>query len=266
MLGRLWPRFVLEACFLIAVAVIAGLLRLSTPAIVAVMLISYLATVAVEWTASRGRDGGHRRPAPARAASVSAPEPAGGIVTVRPAPPLPEEFADEAWLDALPDRPEPEPEPDRESEPEPARPSEPQTDPLPTAEPQPAEPQPVATVPDPGPDPAPAPQPIVAAEPEPEPVVAATPEPEPEPEPLPQTPAAPPVARLQLPSREREWSLWEIERLARERAGDDPVRDEEWGYLLVYLREFASSEGLLPTDFDALVRESFGDLIADRAR
>ena len=38
-------------------------------------------------------------------------------------------------------------------------------------------------------------------------------------------------------------------------------RDEEWAYLLVYLREFATPDGFLPTDFDALVRESFPELI-----
>ena len=53
MLGRLWPRFALEAVFLVAVAVGAGLLHLSTAAIVTVMLVAYLATVVVEWTASR---------------------------------------------------------------------------------------------------------------------------------------------------------------------------------------------------------------------
>ena len=53
MLGRLWPRFALEACFLVAVAVVAGLLHLATSAIVAVMVVAYLATVVLEWTASR---------------------------------------------------------------------------------------------------------------------------------------------------------------------------------------------------------------------
>jgi hypothetical protein len=91
------------------------------------------------------------------------------------------------------------------------------------------------------------------------------PEPEPEPEPEPK-PEPPRVVALPLSETPREWNVWELERLARDRAGDDPIRDEEWSYLLVYLREFASPDGILPTDFDALVRESFGDLIADRAR
>ncbi len=97
--------------------------------------------------------------------------------------------------------------------------------------------------------------------------VAAPAEREPEPEPAaPAQPAPAPVATLPVPVQPQEWNVWEIERLARERSGADPVRDEEWGYLLVYLREFASPDGLLPTEFDALVRESFGELVAGRAR
>jgi hypothetical protein len=34
----------------------------------------------------------------------------------------------------------------------------------------------------------------------------------------------------------------------------------------MYLRDFASPEGRLPSDFDELVRESFGDLVAAAAR
>jgi hypothetical protein len=59
----------------------------------------------------------------------------------------------------------------------------------------------------------------------------------------------------------REWNVWELERIARDTAGDDVVRDEERAFLLLYLREFASPEGLLPADFDGVVRESFGDVL-----
>src|SRR5687768_16855703 len=55
MLGRTWPRFALEALFLFAVAAVAGLLDLSIPGIVAVMVIAYAATVVLEWSASRKR-------------------------------------------------------------------------------------------------------------------------------------------------------------------------------------------------------------------
>ena len=42
MLGRLWPRFALEAFFLIAVALVAGLLNLSVAEVVVVMAAAYL--------------------------------------------------------------------------------------------------------------------------------------------------------------------------------------------------------------------------------
>ena len=53
MQNRLWPRLALEACFLAGVAVVAGLLHLSTAAIVAVMFVAWLLTAAVEWAVSR---------------------------------------------------------------------------------------------------------------------------------------------------------------------------------------------------------------------
>lgn len=103
----------------------------------------------------------------------------------------------------------------------------------------------------------PKPEPVAEeaiVEPVPEPVAAA-PEPEPEPEPE--------------PTREPEpqmWNVWELDRIARGSAGRDRARDEELSYLLVYLRDFANPEGLLPLDFDALVRESFGELFAEPSR
>ena len=41
----------------------------------------------------------------------------------------------------------------------------------------------------------------------------------------------------------------------------DVVRNEERSYLLMYLREFAGPDGILPTDFDGLVRDAFGDVL-----
>jgi hypothetical protein len=69
------------------------------------------------------------------------------------------------------------------------------------------------------------------------------------------------VATLPPPVEPREWNLWELERRVREGVGGDPIRDEERGYLLMYLREFANPEGTLPRDFDQLVRESFSDVL-----
>lgn len=102
------------------------------------------------------------------------------------------------------------------------------------------------------------PQRTLEAVPEPEPI----PEPEPEPEEEPE-----PVAELPKAARRRPdgWNLWDLELQAKQRAGEDPLRDEEWHALFVSLREFAQPDGTLPSEFDALVRESFEELISRRA-
>jgi hypothetical protein len=81
----------------------------------------------------------------------------------------------------------------------------------------------------------------------PQPSEAAPPPPEPEPEPL-------------VTGPQREWNLWELQRAVRE--ASDEQRREEWSALLIHLREFANADGDLPTEFDGLVRESFGLLLA----
>jgi hypothetical protein len=93
-------------------------------------------------------------------------------------------------------------------------------------------------------DAAPEPEPEAAAEPEPE----AEGEPEPEPEPVP----------VPVDTAPWSWNVWNLERVVRERASDN----EELQFLLLYLRDYASPSGMLPPDFDGLVRESFGDLLA----
>lgn len=116
-----------------------------------------------------------------------------------------------------------------------------------------AQPAPVPVQPEPEPEPeavAVQPQP----EPEPEPV-AAEPEPQPEPEPEPEPAPAPAAV---IPAEPRRWSIWDLERALREGSG----ASEEAEYMLLYLRDFADAEGLLPLDFDGLVRESFGDALA----
>jgi hypothetical protein len=64
----------------------------------------------------------------------------------------------------------------------------------------------------------------------------------------------------------RQWNIWELERIAREREGADSARDEERALLLMELRQFATADGMLATSFDGLVRESFGELIGHAAR
>jgi hypothetical protein len=126
--------------------------------------------------------------------------------------------------------------------------------------------------PEPEPQPEPEPEPVsvaVEAAPEQEPRRLApvpAPPPEPvrvpaiEPEPEPQLPPAAAVIRIGGP---RQWNVWDLERVAREDAGGDPVVDEERTFLLMYLRDFAGADGLLPADFDDLVRQSFGGLVAN---
>jgi hypothetical protein len=192
----LGPRFLIEAGFIIAVAVFAGVKRYSTVTIILLVFGAWLIVAVVEVVFAVARKRGARRPSATRPAAFSAP-----TIALQP-------------------------------EPEPAPALEPEHLPVPEpVEPVPSQPRVVAAPPPP---------------PEPEPVW----EPEPEVVSLASRRAGP-----------REWNLWELERIARDTAGDDVVRDEERAFLLMYLREFASPEGRLPTDFDGVVRESFGDVL-----
>jgi outer membrane biosynthesis protein TonB len=134
------------------------------------------------------------------------------------------------------------------------------------------------------------PEPEPPAHPEAEPagpgLEPSAPEPEPEPEPEPAAPSPPPLRpvppspppsppaprpaaaapgvidmRTRVTAQPRRWNLWDLERRARDEAQADPLRYEEWSYLFVHLRQFATPDGSLPTEFDGLVRESFGELL-----
>jgi hypothetical protein len=77
-------------------------------------------------------------------------------------------------------------------------------------------------------------------------------------------PAAAETQVVQLPQRShvpRQWNIWDLERLARAEAPGHPERRDEWAFLFVHLRQFANADGVLPTEFDSLVRESFGGLL-----
>jgi hypothetical protein len=106
-------------------------------------------------------------------------------------------------------------------------------------------------------------QPVPDPEPEPEPEPA--PEPEPElPPAAEEEPPEPTVVPIGVGSAPRQWNLWDHERLTREHTGTDEARDEERSFLLIYLRDFAGPDGVLPIDFDGLVRDSFGELVGAR--
>ena len=72
------------------------------------------------------------------------------------------------------------------------------------------------------------------------------------------------VVQIGVSATPRQWNLWDLERLTREASGGDAILDEERSFLLMYLREFAGPDGELPVDFDALVRDSFGELVGVR--
>jgi hypothetical protein len=201
-------RFLIEAGFIIAVAVIAGIERLSTWLIIAVVASAWIIVAIVEivvWArqvvARQSLASALEFSEPQQAPTFAAPAP----VRVRAQPPV--ETRRE------PER-QPEPVPDAKLSPQPPR---------------------IVAVPTPPPEPQP------ARDPEPE--------------------AARVVAFIPANDGPREWNLWELERAARDHATDDIVRNEERSYLLMYLREFAGLDGVLPTDFDGLVRDAFGDVL-----
>jgi hypothetical protein len=227
-------RFAAEAAFLVAVAVVAVVANFRWPAIVIAMAVAWGAVSVVEWWLSRSPETG-RRPVQR--------EPESPVVRRRePAlpPPVPEvELPQHVRVLAAP----------------------PPVERVPPPEPEP-EPEPVAVVePEPTPEPEPEPEPVPVRPP----LVAVAPPPPPPPEPVVVTPPPPEPAVVSLASRDtrpREWNLWDLERAMRERTGEDPERVEERNYLLMYLRDFASPDGALPVDFDGLVRDAFGDLLA----
>jgi hypothetical protein len=93
--------------------------------------------------------------------------------------------------------------------------------------------------------------------------------PPPAPEPTASPPPAPEETSVVRMSSRRapepqQWNLWDLESIARQEARSHPARRDEWSYLFVHLRQFADAEGTLPSEFDALVRESFGEMLEAR--
>ena len=198
-------RFLIEAGFIITVAVIAGIERLSTWWIIAVVAGAWIIVAIVEivvWARQTV------------ASEPQAVEPLEADAQAFVAPPT-VQVGEQPVVET---HREPSPEPEPETRPEPPR---------------------VVAVPPPPPE-------------EPD----AEPEQKPEPEPEPAR-----VTFIGANDGPREWNLWELERAARDNASDDLARNEERSYLLMYLREFAGPDGILPSDFDGLVRDAFGDVL-----
>jgi hypothetical protein len=259
-------RLLALAGFLLTVALALWLAEVRPLLVIIVMALALGVAWSVEWLSWR-----QEVPREVVVEGAAAAEAEEGI-TVLPveepvaaeAPPLP--------FEAMEAEPvvEPEPEPAVEAPPPPVIvapiASEPPPPPPPAIEPPATEP--VATPPPP-PAPPPAPEP---APPPPRPPLRPVPPPPPEPAPPPPLqPAAEPVRpaassdvvdlRLRATIQPRRWNLWDLERRARDELPRDPIRYEEWSYLFVHLRQFATPDGSLPTEFDGLVRESFGELL-----
>jgi outer membrane biosynthesis protein TonB len=226
-------RLLALAGFLLTVALALWLAELRPLFVVIVMAAALLVAWATEWLS-------WRQDVLRLAAENAALEEEAGVP---PPPPVQPSF-------------EPEPEP------APVTPEPQVAEPEPVAEPAPVvEPEPVAPEPEPEPAPAPpAPEPRPPLRPVPPPAPVP---PAPQPRPVQPAPAASGVVdmRTRVTAQPRRWNLWDLERRARDEAQRDPARYEEWSYLFVHLRQFATPDGSLPTEFDGLVRESFGELL-----
>lgn len=122
-------------------------------------------------------------------------------------------------------------------------------------------PEPEPPAPEPAP-PAPAPEPSTPEPGAPPPQLRSVPDQEPEEQEPVREDAPNPVSYLPRDGgAPQEWNIWELERLLREGEAGDPGRDEELAFLLLELRQFANADGQLPVSFDAVVRESFGELL-----
>ncbi len=264
-------RFAFEAAALVAVGVALAAADVGLAAFAAVMALAWIALAAVERTLLRP-DRGMRSQTEAEAgeplplhlidpdraaARVSEPGPASAAEQMGSRDEPEAGDAPEAELEAEPTEDAATGEVPAEAATQVAPEPSAQAPSLPAAEEeQPAQVAPEAPAETAPPEPVSAPPPLELVEPPP-----------PLPEPVAVVERV--VARtvVELPTRgAREWNLWDLERRARERAGEDHARDEEWAALFVNLREYASPDGMLPQEFDELVRESFGELLATERR
>ena len=255
------------ALFLVAVALGLWLADVRPLAVVGVMVIALAVAWVIEWVSWREDQLQGMRPVreevqttviPAEAAAPApAPPPrARGLWLLRPrsapkaAEPPPSEAEPEAQAEAEAERATPAPsttvEPEQAAEPAETE-APPAEEAAPPQEPAPQEPPPsrrrLRPVRSAAPPPAPPPPPPAAPSQQPEPEAA---------------PVVPLWARSTQP---REWNLWDLERIARAQSRRDPEQFEEWSYLFLHLRRFANADGMLPPEFDGLVREYFGGLL-----
>ena len=73
---------------------------------------------------------------------------------------------------------------------------------------------------------------------------------------------APPAPPSPPAGQRRRWNVFDLQNRASGIATTDPARQEEFTFLLLYLRELADVAGDLSEEFDEFVRESFPELVA----
>jgi hypothetical protein len=83
------------------------------------------------------------------------------------------------------------------------------------------------------------------------------PKPVPEPAPAPAQPAATAAA----PSAVGGWNINELQHAVDSQTEAAPDMQEQWRTYLFFLREHAAIDGSLPSQFDGLIDDVFGDLI-----
>jgi hypothetical protein len=74
-------------------------------------------------------------------------------------------------------------------------------------------------------------------------------------------PAAAPGATGPRNGSRGRWNLISLERLVEERGGEFPDRVDEWSSYLYFLREHAAADGSVPAGFDALIDDTFSELV-----
>jgi hypothetical protein len=227
-------RFAAEAIVIVLTALVTGLLHVGALGIGGAVAIVWLVYVVIEYSLAHPRESKPEARATEVEPETAPSRPHADAVRVIEHAPVPEPVGEAA---EPPPAPEPEPERVPATEPMSDSQAEPEPEPEPAADTEP-EPEPVV---DTGPDAEH--EPVADTEPEPEPVAEAEAEPEPE------------------PVEPQQWNVWEIARVLRAQ-GDT---DEERELLLIYLRDYANPDGLLPADFDTLVRESFPDVVGTPA-
>jgi hypothetical protein len=273
-------RFVALVVFIGLVAVGLWLLDVAWWVVPPVMAGALLIAWTIEWVAWRGSLTSSVVRETVLPLTPPAPPPVEETARIETLAPVPRVQAEAQTPEPTPPPPLPEPTPEPTPQPEPPSPPMPEPEPPapPETPPQPPLPEPEPTPPPPTPEPEPppaAPEPVAARP-------AATgakrqrrfrlrsvPAPRPGQAPVaPQSAPAPAAAEPQSvvefrprTIQPREWNLWDLERMAREEAAEHPERRDEWAYLFLHLRQFASADGSLPVDFDGLVRESFGGLL-----